>query len=177
MDEAEKLNEEAKTAYADEDYTRARECLIRAVNINPIEGKYFCNLGLVSLKLKNYKEAVSAFSKAIEFGFEVENSYIGRGNAWSGLEEAEKAIDDFTEALKINEDSFKAREDRAVAYNNSQQFEKAVSDFTFLLEKNPYDPILLLLRSAAYTNLGKSKEANRDLDDFDKEGLQMGNPN
>ena len=176
-EEAEKLNEEAKKAYKDKDFERAKECLIKAVNIYPIEGKYYHNLGILFLELKKYKEAVSYYSKAIEFGFELEKCYLGRGRAWSGLEEVEKAIQDYTEVLKINEDSFEARENRAIEYNNSEEYEKAVSDLTILLKKNPYDSILLLLRYAAYTNLGKSKEANRDLDDCDLESLQMNNPN
>ena len=174
---AEELNEEAKLAYKEKDFEKAAECLLRAANLCPIEGKYFINLGLVFTELKKYKEAVSFFSKAIEFGFEIENSYIGRGNAWTGLKDDEKAIDDFTEALKINEDSFKAREDRAVAYNNSQQFDKALEDYNILIEKNPHDSTLLALRWVAYTNLGKSEEAKRDFDEWDKESTQMNNPN
>ncbi len=176
-EKAEELNEEAKLAFNENDFEKAAECLLRAVSICPIEGKYYCNLGMVFLKLEKHKEAVSSFSKAIEFGFEIENSYIGRGKAWTELKDHKKAIDDFSEALKINEDSFTAREDRAVAYNNSRQFDKALEDLNILIEKNPHDSTLLALRWVAYTNLGKSEEAKRDFDEWDKESSQMNNPN
>ena len=177
MKEAEELNEEAKKAYKEKDFEKAAECLLRAVNICPIEGKYFHNLGLVFKETKKYKEAVSFFSKAIEFGFDHEMSYLGRGDSWSLSNEYEKAIEDYTEVLKINEDSLDARRSRGVSYINSSQDEKALEDFNAVLEKYPDDMLTPMLRWAAYKNLGMHEEAKRYFDDLDKECKQMKNPN
>ena len=178
MKEAEELNEEAKLAFKEKDFEKSAECLLRAVNICPIEGKYFHNLGKAFIKMEKYKEAVSVFSKAIEFGFVLEFSYLGRGSAWSSLGENEKAIEDYTEVLKINEDSKDALQYRGVAYNNIKQFEKALEDFNTLNEKYPDDTIItMMLKGVAHRNLGMHEEADRDFDDCDKELKQMENPN
>ena len=178
MKEAEELNEEAKLAFNEKDFEKSPECLLRAVNICPIEGKYFHNLGKVFIQMKKYKEAVSVFSKAIEFGFELEFSYLGRGSAWSSLGENEKAIEDYTEVLKINEDSKEALQYRGVAYNEIKQFDKALEDFNTLNEKHPDEAIItLMLRWVAHRNHGMHEEADKDFDDWDKESEQMMNPN
>ena len=177
MKEAEELNEAAKKAFKEKDFEKAAECLLRAVNICPIEGKYFNNLGMVFKEMKKYKESVSFYSKAIEFGYEPERTYLGRASVWSLLEEYEKAIDDYTEVLKINEDSKDARQSRGVCYINSRQDEKALQDFDIVLEKYPDDMLTPLLKYGAQINLGMKAEAKRDFDEWDKESSQMNNPN
>ncbi len=176
-EKAEECNEEAKKAFEEKDFEKAAECLLRAVNICPIEGKYFNNLGIVFNELEKYKEAVSCYSKAIEFGYELEKSYLGRARAWSFLKEKEKAIDDYTEAIKINADCLDARQSRGVLYNNRGEYEKAIKDYDTVLEKKPDDMLTPLLKYAAQFNLGMNAEAKRDLDNSDKEWEQMKNPN
>ena len=175
--EAEELNEEAKLADKEKNFEKAAEYLLRAVNLCPIEGMYFYELGNVYNELKKYKEAVSCYSTAIEYGYKLEKSYLGRANAWSSMDENEKAIDDYTEVLKINENSLDARRSRGMLYNNCGEYEKAIEDFDFVLEKKPDDMLTPLLRFAAHTNLGMKEEAQRDIEHWDREWGQLDKPN
>lgn len=68
------------------------------------EGKYFrsLNLGNRYLQSLEYDEAVKAFTKAINIDPKKADAYIGRGDAYAGLNQNELACDDYAYAITID---------------------------------------------------------------------------
>jgi len=86
--------------------------------------------GLSYLKLKQYEEAIDAFSKAIA------EAYNNRGVAWHHKGDYDKAISDYKRALELHPRYAEAYNNRGVAWAYKGEYDKAILDCTEALEIN-----------------------------------------
>jgi tetratricopeptide (TPR) repeat protein len=61
------------------------------------------DMGLRFLNESNYEEAVLAFTAAIEIDTKQPLAYVGRGDAYVGLEQYENAVPDYEQAITLDE--------------------------------------------------------------------------
>lgn len=100
-------------------------------------GKDYYFLGITYYDLKNYPKAREAFSRAIDEGFEVSNSYNQRANSWSAEQNLPNAIMDWGEALKVDPDNLYALQNRAYHCSVAGDYRTAEKDFARALELDP----------------------------------------
>ena len=74
------------------------------------------------------KEAIEAFSKAIELDPKSSLAYVGRGNAYIKLKNYQQAIEDYTKAIEIDPKNAEAYVRRGVAYEDIGNSQKANED-------------------------------------------------
>jgi Flp pilus assembly protein TadD len=120
------------------------------------EGKRF----FVEGKLR---ESISAFTKAVEGGYEPRISYLSRGVAYLRLRESDKAIADFSRVIHLDSNNPRAYYFRGIAHAQEKDFEKAVADFSDAIRLKPDNGAAVFARGAAYIEIGKPEEAVRDI--------------
>lgn len=81
------------------DYNSALIDEATAISLEPKRSNYWCNRGIIKLKLKLYKESISDFDEAIKLDNDPQ-AYSNRGVAYSELKLYSKAIDDFTISIE-----------------------------------------------------------------------------
>lgn len=82
-------------------YQKALKDFDMCIELEPKASEAYFNKGLVCKKIKNYKDAILNFSKAIERGNNY-RFYINRAAIFSLLGQKKKAIEDYSNALQIN---------------------------------------------------------------------------
>jgi len=79
---------------------------------------------------KRYDEALSAYSKAIEYNQNMAFAYNNRGNVYNAKGNYDAAILDFGQAISLSPDYAHAYNNRGVSYYNKRLYDQAISDFT-----------------------------------------------
>lgn len=121
--------------------------------------------GNKEVELKQYKEAVTSYSKAIDSQSNVVTFYHTRGYTYNELGEYEKAILDCNKALELKPDYAQAFNNRGFAYGELGKYEEAFLDFEKAIDlKHDY--------AEAYSNRGyvykKMGEYERAIKDYNK---------
>ncbi|MCX6159241.1 MAG: tetratricopeptide repeat protein [Ignavibacteriae bacterium] len=110
-------------------YEKAVADLTRAININP-NPEYYLTRGRVYEQLKDYTNAVSDYSAAVNSGFgNVPVYYMERGMLYSYLKEYKKAIFDFTKVIEFSPETKVVYFERGLARYHSLDTQGAVSDW------------------------------------------------
>ena len=123
-----------------------------------IKGHSFAKSGL-------HRDAVNAFSKAIELEPTSEYAYALRGNSYFQLQNYQLAIKDLDKAIELNPKYGPPYYLRGLAYLNVQDYHQAIRDFNMAkeldssLEKKEY----YYLRGEAYYRLGLNDQALEDV--------------
>ena len=115
----------------------------------------FYKKGLKKYDQKDFKGAISDFTKAIKINSEYADAYEERGKAKDALSDFEGAISDFTKAIKINPKFGDAFYNRGLSKGELKDFKGAISDFTKAIKINPKD-------GDAFFNRGLSKGELKD---------------
>ena len=115
----------------------------------------FYKKGLKKYDQKDFKGAISDFTKAIKINSEYADAYEERGKAKDALSDFEGAISDFTKAIKINPKFGDAFYNRGLSKGELKDFKGAISDFTKAIKINPKD-------GDAFYNRGLSKDELKD---------------
>lgn len=112
-------------------------------------------------KIKDYKESITASSKAIKITDTLPQAYLKRGDSYLGLKNYDKAKDDFSDVIKIEGEKSVAYKGRAIA----NYFIKEEDDFTEDIDiyiKYHADPYAHLLRGDYYAKKNKYDKAILD---------------
>ncbi|WP_198013614.1 tetratricopeptide repeat protein [Crinalium epipsammum] len=89
------------------DYLRAIEYYNQAIRLNPNFGNAYLDRGFARIQLKEYREAIKDFTRAMELELEYPDTnfpeaYYGRGVAYAGIGDYQKAIDNFNQAINLD---------------------------------------------------------------------------
>lgn len=117
----------------------------------------FLNSGETNLKNNNPKSAVQSYTSAIETKDDLVAAYIGRGRAYSALDERQLAFDDFSEAIKRDAGNADAYYNRGLIRFRNGDVSRAMNDFTVAISFNPNF-------SAAYYERGNVQFTMNNLD-------------
>ena len=118
--------------------------------------------GLVKNDLKQYKEAIADFDKAIELNPEDAEAYYNRGSAKDDLKQHKEAIADYDKAIELNPKFSAAYNNRGVVKGKLKQHKEAIADFDTVIKLKPEDAQAYYNRGLAYREVGKKEEADAD---------------
>ncbi|CAC9619680.1 hypothetical protein [uncultured Gammaproteobacteria bacterium] len=89
--------------YEEKDQKRKISLYQRAIEINPDDGKAYCNMGNAYNELKEYQNAIDAYERAIEINPDDDWAYYGMETSYNKLNEPKKAINVHKKHQKILE--------------------------------------------------------------------------
>ena len=81
------------------------------------------------IKAKDYKEAVTAYSRSLELNPDEPFTYANRAMAFLKLKNYGNVINDANDALRLKPGYLKAHHRRGKAYAALNSYEKAIKDF------------------------------------------------
>ncbi len=104
----------------------------QAIAIDPNSFDAYYNRALIFLKEKDYDQAISSFTKAIEIkpnnNFGISFVYYMRARAFAEKGYLDKAILDYTKTLELNPHDPSVYDERAKVYFSIKEYEKAWLD-------------------------------------------------
>lgn len=90
--------------------------------------KAYVEKGRIYARMKKRKEAIQAFTKALELNSQDSGLYFNRGFSYRSLGENAKALEDYTKAIEINPKYSDAYYNRGLVYRALGQYERAEED-------------------------------------------------
>ncbi len=137
-------NEEKDIVYAElsdiyeikEDFTSAFECLVKAIEINPISEDALHKLAHIVDMTDRYDESVELHLQVIEKEPYAWLAWYNLGRAYMGLNLYERAIEAFEYVMAIQEDFDLVYRDAADVYYRIEDFKKAIHMFETAEEKS-----------------------------------------
>lgn len=117
----------------------------------------YSNMGGAYKDLKQYDQAIAAYTKSMEVQKNFPDALFGRGLTYTDMKKYDESIADFTLLLKTDSLNPNAYYSRAIAYKGKGDLQNAIADYKKAVGVNPqYAP--------AYTNLGNIYFSLQDLD-------------
>jgi tetratricopeptide (TPR) repeat protein len=116
------------------------------------------------VRLGQYMAALSDCNRAIELDDSDEDVYRTRGAAYVGLQQYEMARTDLDRVLGENKNDAEAYRLRGSALLGMDQILLAFSDYSMSIASNPLSADAYLDHALAYRKLGRSEEADADLE-------------
>ena len=110
-------------------------------------------------KIKNYDDAIIAFSRCIELETNTFIAYCMRGNSYCGKENYEKAISDYNAAIRISPNIFQPYFSRASMNTALMNFDLAILDYEKSVELCPDYHLAYYALSVLYQMKGNTKKA------------------
>jgi len=145
------------------DETRAKEkaayddAISRLTAIEWFEKGYaFCTSG-------DYRNAINAYTKSIEFNPKYASTYNNRGYAHDKLGNHKQAIKDYNKAIVLDSVDAVAYNNRGCAYIELGNYRKAIKDFNKAIELNPNYAVAYNNRGCAYFDLGNHRQFYKDI--------------
>jgi lipoprotein NlpI len=129
------------------------------------EAKAYLNRGYYFTSKRQYDEAISDYTKALEINPRYIEAYNNRGLACASKGQYDNAISDYNEALKINPRYIEAYNNRGNAYLSKGQYDNAISDYNKILKIDSRYAVAYYNRGVAYTAKGQYDQA---ISDFSK---------
>ena len=112
---------------------------------------------------KNFKKAISDYTKAIELNPRDAKLYHIRGQGYIMIGQYDKAIADYTKAIELNPRDAKSYSGRVIAYHKNGQYDKVISDCNRVIELNhKFVAGAYYFRGRAYENKGHYDKAISD---------------
>lgn len=107
------------------------------IRINPRETAFYVSRGLAYYDLKDWENAFSDFSKAIELDPSNNPAYNNIGNVYSRLGDSQKAIENYDISIKLNSNNPTAYSNRGGSYTILKEYKKALDDANKAIELDP----------------------------------------
>ena len=113
-------------------------------------------------KQKEYKEAITHYTKAIELKSDFPEAYYNRGCAYDKIDALDLAIEDYNMALALNPDNFAAYNNRGLVYKNRGDLDSAIQDFDMAIRLKPNYAVAYNNRGITYKEKGDFDTAIKD---------------
>jgi tetratricopeptide (TPR) repeat protein len=121
------------------EYAVAERYLQRAIEINPNQGEYYYQLGLIRYRQKQWRAALESFKRALETGSRNNEAPIWRGIGDAQLElfDRDAALEAYTQALRLQPRDGKTRVALGRFYLDRGEPDHAVEHLLVALEADP----------------------------------------
>jgi tetratricopeptide (TPR) repeat protein len=126
------------------------------------EAKGFMDTGDAKARLKDYKEAIADYTKAIELKPDYAEAYVMMGFARDKLDDYDGAIADFTKAIEVKPDYPAAYWFRGYSKECHKDYRGAIADFTKAIGLKPDYAEAYCTRGIARGSLQDPYRANVD---------------
>src|SRR5262245_11361864 len=113
----------------------AMSCVAIVKGDEPATARDFYERGLTGAQSRQYEEAVSDYSKAIELDPQFAEAYFSRAAIYYGQPTIEKrdyakAVADLSKVLELDPRDFSARFNRGLDYESLREYDKAIADYS-----------------------------------------------
>ncbi|MBW4670108.1 MAG: tetratricopeptide repeat protein [Cyanomargarita calcarea GSE-NOS-MK-12-04C] len=122
----------------------------------------YLKLGDECVNKKQYQDAITAYSHALQIQPRNADIYYKRGNARYSLREYEGAIPDYIQAININPNYAKAYNQSASARYELGDYQGAIEDYTQAIKINPNDALAYRNRANVRSQIGDNQGAIED---------------
>lgn len=122
------------------------------------------NRGADLFSLGRYKQAISAFDRAIRVNPRYTEAYSNRGAAYDALNQPDRAVLDYTQAIRLNPRFTGSYYNRALAYCDLGRFSEAINDWNVVLKRSSRDASAYYKRGFCHQSLGNLEAAYLDFD-------------
>jgi len=156
---ADDLNERARAAMGNGDFTLAIQLLKRAVDVEPKNKYAWNNLGLAYLALRQGDNAVAAFKKALDVNPYDEFAYNNLGRAYWQDRKYDDAVTAFHQQLENNPLDKFAHANLGAMYAEWHKYDLAAPELEKAASLTPNDAGLQVSLGDAYLNLGQDDKA------------------
>jgi len=137
------------------DNTRSTNWSAASVNISSGD-EYFNN--------KDYYNAISEYTTAIQFEPNNDYPYFQRARAYLILQDYDRSITDNTQVIRLNPNNSSAYFNIAISYWNKNDFQQAIFNMTQSIRLNPNDAGAYAARGGFYINI---RDFTRAIADFE----------
>lgn len=114
------------------------------------------------VKAASYKDAIQEYSKALELDPGFADAYLGRGDAYSGLEKAAEAVRDYSKYLELKPKDIFGYYKRAAAYGYAGDYQRCIEDWDIVIAQFPKEASVYYSRGTCYELSGKRERAAED---------------
>jgi tetratricopeptide (TPR) repeat protein len=156
---ADDLNESARAAMGNGDFTMAIQLLKRAVDVEPKNKYAWNNLGLAYLAVRQGDNAVAAFKKALDVNPYDEFAYNNLGRAYWQDRKYDDAATAFHKQLESNPLDKFAHANLGAMYAEWHKYDLAAPELEKAASLTPNDAGLQVSLGDAYLNLGQDDKA------------------
>ncbi len=156
---ADDLNESARSAMQNGNFTVAIQLLKRAVEVEPKNKYAWNNLGLSYLSIRQSENAVGAFQKALEINPYDEFAYNNLGRAYWQDRKYDEAANAFHKQLENNPLDKFAHGNLGAMYAEWHKYDQAAPELEKAASLTPEDAGLQVTLGDAYLNLGQDEKA------------------
>lgn len=136
----------------DEQFDKAIESFLKAIEINSDDEDLWYSLGNCYSENKEYNKAIESFLKAIEINSENEKTWNNLGASYSENKQYEKAILAYLKAIEINPDDEIAWSNLGYLYNDIEKYDEAINAHLKAIEIKPDDGELWFDLGYSYSN-------------------------
>ena len=159
LNEIERLKQELTKAKGE---TLKRKQIEYGQAVKNLSAEDWFNLGISFGNSQQYKEAIKAFTKALETNPRFANAYYSRGTVWVYKGDYDSAIADYNRALEINPHLAKAYYNRGNVWNYKGNYDSAIADYNGALEINSRYAKAYSGRGVAWASKGNYDSAIAD---------------
>lgn len=118
----------------DHEMDQAKESILKAIELNPLDHNYLCNYGLIQRASGNNLDSIDVYKKAIELNDSDPRVWESMGSALGQEKRYDEAIVCFEKSLSLNPKDLGAHVNLAYAYHLTGQWEKAWGEYEYRLE-------------------------------------------
>ena len=119
----------AAAAFEKEDWATAAKLYRELATDNPVNGMFWYQLGTAEYNLKNYRESIAAYGRAIDVGHLVGVSYYNQACCYALLGETKPAVDALDHAIKSglrNREEMIRTDEDFKSIRNTPEFQKRI---------------------------------------------------
>ncbi len=113
------------------------------------------NRGFEHFKKKEYAQAITAYTEAIQFDPQFAVAYNNRGLAYAAQGKHERAIENYDRAIEIDAEYARAYANRGDSYFELKQYDRAIQDYDEAIQRDPKNAV-------AHNNRGLARAAKGD---------------
>ncbi len=124
----------------------------------------YSHKGLMYYAIKDYKNALENYTKAIELGDKDAKTFSNMGTLYSEIGQPDKAIENYRKAVQYDPRFVDARRNLGCMLAISKDFKQAIVEFQEALKYDPHNADILFFMGSAYKDMGDEKNAQIYLD-------------
>ena len=145
-----------------DDYVSAADHFIRALEMSPLNERYYNALGLSMYKLGQFQAAIDCFSQSIRFNEKYLEPYINCANALIKKNLYTEALQLLDHAIIHDPNSYAAYSNRGNILVILRELDDSILDFNKCIELNPAQAEGFLHRGIAFKHLANYQQALMD---------------
>ena len=124
----------------------------------------YSHKGLMYYAIKDYKNALENYTKAIALGDKDAKTFSNMGTLYSEMGQPDKAIENYRKAVQYDPRFVDARRNLGCMLAISKDFKQAIAEFQEALKYDPGNADILFFMGSAYKDMGDTKNAQIYLD-------------